>query len=136
MKVDPDYIKKILQIMKDYNEPTIELKLLKEKIGTQNSEADFLKFFKHIYDLECLNCVECSQEKTKLPLEAGLLTPAGLSLVLYNKYYLTIDGNKLLDIMENDTWWNKVKGTTKEMTIGTLKQAPSMIISTLLASIK
>ena len=41
---------------------------------------------------------------------------------------LTANGHRVLEVMSNDTLWNKVKATMKGLGIETLKQVPALAI--------
>lgn len=129
MKIDVNYIKQILEIIESVDEPTIYSIDLYDKLVSLLPDNDNQgKFIKHIWDLRDLGAIESKND------DMGFRQGANGHRIVNGCFYrLTVRGQQLLDVMRNDTWWNRIKSSGKEITMELLKQAPSIIIETLIS---
>lgn len=126
MKLDIDYIKRILIEMENADTVIVYSKDLFEALNTEASQQDesMEKFIKHILDLRDLGAIVSKNH------DMGFIYGANGHLAIYNTWYrLTPEGQRLLDVMKNDNWWTKIKSMGKEITFDTLKQAPAIILT-------
>ena len=106
MKLDYNYLKKILVIMEEHPEHQIQLNDLAEKALENQQDNKFNdKFIGHIkilYDNGCFDTLK--------PGDLGiLLTNSGIICNVNMEYRLTARGYEFLDILRNDTVFNKIK---------------------------
>lgn len=129
MKIDVNYIKQILEIIESFDEPTIySIDLYNKLVALSPDNDNQGKFIKHIWDLRDLGTIESKNYDMGFRQGAN-----GHWLVNGCFYRLTVQGQQLLDVMRNDTWWNRIKSSGKEITMELLKQAPSIIIDALIS---
>jgi hypothetical protein len=129
MKIDVNYIKQILEILESIDSPTMYSKDLYDKMREiAPSNDNDSKFIKHIWDLRDLGAIESNN------YDMGFRQGANGDWIMNGCFYrLTMRGQQLLDVMRNDTWWNRIKSSGKEITMELLKQAPSIIIDALIS---
>jgi len=127
MKLDLEFIKQILQVIEDNDSSlTTNDELMSGLNIKKNCELKELdRLLNHIDDLKDIDCIETNSTSIGWNND-------GYQFCLYGTYRITHNGRDLLEAMKNDTWWNKIKSTSKDITLETLKQAPSIIISTIL----
>lgn len=127
MKIDINFIKEILEVIENNEKSSITneelLTGLNIKKGCEIKELD--KLLNHINDLKDIDCINFKGESINWNID-------GYVFHLYGIYRITNSGRNLLEILKNDSWWNKIKNTTKDITYETLKQAPSILISIIL----
>lgn len=129
MKLDTDYIKEILSKMEEAPTPTVYNADLMNALNIPNDdEAQEGKFIKHIYDLRDMGAIDANVYHMGFKQ-----APSGIWLQSDAFYRLTISGQQLLDVMKNDNWWTRVKSGGKEVSLAMLKQAPSLIMSSIIS---
>lgn len=109
MKLDYKFIKEILLTMEEYDKHEISSYELWQKIGVMDSkhciDEDMLdKFLGHIKVLDDNFCIECSNKN--FGVVASLRGNYGIANVTFR---LTAQGYEFLDVLKNDTAFNKVK---------------------------
>ena len=130
MKIDLDYIKKILAIMEEHDFHQIKSLELIKKMGIDikgESNIQLDKFIKHIRDLCDISCIDCNIDNAGFTYDG---TGQNVTMTV-TPYRLTIEGHRLLEAM-NNTIWNKIKSSVKEVTQDSLSKIPSLAISLLL----
>ncbi len=108
MKLDYKFIKEILLTMENYDKHEISSYELWQKIGVMDSkhciDEDMLdKFLGHIKVLDDNGCVECSNKNF------GVVPTCGNYRIANVTFRLTAQGYEFLDVLKNDTAFNKVK---------------------------
>lgn len=109
MKLDYKFIKEILLTMEEYDKHEISSYELWQKIGVMDSkhciDEDMLdKFLGHIKVLDDNFCIECSNKN--FGVVASLRGNYSIANVTFR---LTAQGYEFLDVLKNDTAFNKVK---------------------------
>ena len=105
MKLDYEFIKKILITMEEYNEYCIRAYELIKKLNiSTDKEKD--KFIGHILILGDNNLIDCDNKEYKFGLVYFL---GGNYDILDTNYRITAQGYEFLDILKNETAFNKVK---------------------------
>ena len=111
MKLDYKFIKDILITMEEYKEHQIYSYDLMKLLNIKNeeniiNEQEIDKFVGHIKILGDNNFISCSAKDGKFGFVYGL----GGNLMMTNTTYrLTAQGYEFLEILKNDTAFNKVK---------------------------
>ena len=108
MKLDYKFIKEILLTMEEYDKHEIRAYDLWQKIGVMDSKLDISedmldKFLGHIKVLDDNCCIECSNE------HFGVIPTCGSYCTADVTFRLTAQGYEFLDVLNNDTAFNKVK---------------------------
>ncbi len=109
MKLDYQFIKEILITMEEYESHEIGAYDLWKKIGVMDEKHLFNskmtdKFLGHIKVLDDQMFIECSDENY------GILPACGHNLGTTNaSFRITAQGYEFLDILKNDTIFNKIK---------------------------
>jgi len=105
MKLDYDFIKKILLTMEEYEEHSIRAHILMKKLNI-NSKTGKDKFIGHILILGDNGAIDCDYAEHKYGLVYFI---NGNYDILNVNYRLTAKGYEFLEILKNDTAFNKVK---------------------------
>ena len=125
MKLDYNYLKKILVTMEEYPEHQIPFyDLIKKLSGRENAEVDdkTIGHIKILYDNKCFDTLK--------PGCLGISYGANGHLLLNDTLYrLTAKGYEFLDLLRNDNVFNKIK----DFSISTaLEIGKSLIIKTMI----
>lgn len=109
MKLDYNFIKQILITMEEYEKHEISLYPLLKKLKVMSidnklDEALVDKFLGHIKILGDGYYIECSND------EYGFMQTCGGYAIANADFRLTAQGYEFLEILKNDTAFNKVKG--------------------------
>lgn len=109
MKLDYNFIKEILLTMEEYDKHEIYSYELWQKIGAMDSKQCinndiFDKLIGHIKILSDNNCIKSKND------DFGVKLGINKQIITYNTpYRLTAQGYEFLDVLKNDTAFNKVK---------------------------
>lgn len=131
MKLDLDYIKKLLNIMNECEEDQVQLRYLFSQLKkvypiTDNLTEDLLekKLRNHLYILFEAGYIQSST------MDLGFKTCLSGEVICNSsaRYWFTMDGYKLLESINNDTLFNKLKSGISYLGIETLKQIPAITI--------
>lgn len=116
MKLDYGFIKEILLAMEKFEEHEIRCPQLVEILGGSQTDINFVnKFVGHIKILGDNHFIDCSTK------DYGVIRYANGGYSLVNPIYrITAQGYDFLDMLKNDTVFNKVKDFTlsNAVTIG------------------
>lgn len=134
MKLDLDYVKKLLNTINDCDDDRISLGYLFENLVTGPDENNMQekKLRHHLTILHEAGFIMSSSP------DLGFRTVLDGSFVCATNatYWPTMDGYKLLESMNNDTLFNKIKSGFTYFGIETLKQIPALTIELLKENIK
>lgn len=127
MKMDLDYIKKLLNILNDCDDDRVELNYLYTTLQiSSNSESRPLekKLRHHLFLLYEAGFIEATTNSLgfKETVNGNILTIGN------TRYWLTMKGYQLLESINNDTLFNKITAGIKNIGIDTLKQMPSLAL--------
>lgn len=105
MKIDYNYIKQALLLMEecpDYNIESLELlkKLKSLELSNDENENKFIGHIKILHDNYFIDC-----ENSNL----GIKETLNNFIIVNTKYRITAQGYEFLDILKNDTAFNKIK---------------------------
>lgn len=134
MKLDLDYVKKLLNTINDCDDDRVSLGYLFENLVTEPDENDMQgkKLRHHLTILRGAGFIMSSSP------DLGFRTVLDGSFVcaMNATYWPTMEGYKLLESMNNDTLFNKIKGGLSYFGIETLKQIPALTITLLKEDLK
>lgn len=127
MKMDLDYIKKLLNILNDCDDDRVELNYLYTTLQiSSNSESRPLekKLRHYLFLLYEAGFIEATTNSLgfKETVNGNILTIGN------TRYWLTMKGYQLLESINNDTLFNKMTAGIKNIGIDTLKQMPSLAL--------
>ena len=127
MKIDLDYIKKLLNILNDCDDDRVELNYLYTTLQiSSNFESRPLekKLRHHLFLLYEAGFIEATTNSLgfKETVNGNILTIGN------TRYWLTMKGYQLLESINNDTLFNKITAGIKNIGIDTLKQMPSLAL--------
>lgn len=127
MKIDLDYIKKLLNILNDCDDDREELNYLYTTLQiSSNFESRPLekKLRHHLFLLYEAGFIEATTNSLgfKETVNGNILTIGN------TRYWLTMKGYQLLESINNDTLFNKITAGIKNIGIDTLKQMPSLAL--------
>ena len=103
MKLDYKFIKQLLEVMENYDEHQITMEKLMDFMAINDENVD--KFAGHIKILVDYNCLDASSMDLgfKFSINGSLTINSG------ERYRLTARGYEFLDILKQDTIFNKIK---------------------------
>lgn len=127
MKIDLDYIKKLLNILNDCDDDRVELNYLYTTLQiSSNFESRPLekKLRHYLFLLYEAGFIEATTNSLgfKETVNGNILTIGN------TRYWLTMKGYQLLESINNDTLFNKITAGIKNIGIDTLKQMPSLAL--------
>ena len=127
MKIDLDYIKKLLNILNDCDDDRVELNYLYTTLQiSSNSESRPLekKLRHYLFLLYEAGFIEATTNSLgfKETVNGNILTIGN------TRYWLTMKGYQLLESINNDSLFNKITAGIKNIGIDTLKQMPSLAL--------
>ena len=103
MKLDYKFIKQLLEAMENYDEHQICLGNLMKIVSINDENED--KFIGHIKILADYDCIDTSS--SEMGFRYGI--DGSLSINGGSRYRLTARGYEFLDILKQDTIFNKIK---------------------------
>ena len=127
MKLDIDYIEKILRAVEAHSEMTIFQEELLFTIGSdaENDPAAFKKFYHHMMRIDEAGFLMCHDSSG-----FGFVRTSEGTHLLDMDYELTLDGHKYLEAIGNDTIGAKAKQMFTDMSITQFKQKfPALILA-------
>ena len=126
MKLDLDYIKVLLNTINDCESDRVSMAYLFENMNIEESENDLQekKLRHHLSILYNAGFIEASNHS--LGFREGL--DGTLLCVTNATYWPTMEGYKLLESLNNDTLFHKIKGGLKTIGVETLRQIPALAI--------
>lgn len=129
MTLDVEFIKQILTKLQEADAITVYNNDLLNKLDiNSNDEQAESKFIKHILDLRDLGAIDSNN------IDMGYSQTSQGHWINHGAFYrLTIRGHQLLEIMNNDNWWTRVKADCKEITVEALKQATAIVLTKLVS---
>lgn len=129
MKLDIDYIERILNAFKDCdNNDFPSLNYLMETLNI-NDARSIVELRFHLYLLKDGGFLESKSS------DFGISNGMNGDLII-NKSVgsrLTFSGHNLLESIGNETLWNKTKAGLKEISVETLKQIPALALNWLIS---
>lgn len=103
MKLDYKFIKQLLEAMENYDEHQITMEKLMNFMAINDENVD--KFIGHIKILADYDCIDTSS--SEMGFRYGI--DGCLSINGGSRYRLTARGYEFLDILKQDTIFNKIK---------------------------
>ncbi len=129
MKLDLEYIRRILSVIEDDDNERVEIRDLMKSLELSEDELDRAKsFVHHINILKEIYCIESDIDGE----EFQYVGSGRLNSIRICYYSITMEGHKLLDCMRNDTVWKKLQDEVKVISIDTLRQLPALAIQLIL----
>lgn len=127
MKMDFDFIKKLLNTLNDCDNDRVELNYLYDvlQISSDSTNCSLEKKLRHhLFLLYEARFIEATSNN--LGFREG--TDGYISCNGNVKYWLTMRGYQLLESVNNDTLFNKITSSIKNIGIDTLRQIPSLAL--------
>jgi len=126
MRLDIDFIKKILNVMEENNSSYTMLGNLLEALSIETSNDEKLDTLAgHIRLMRDSGFVNC------IGKDCGFMATLNSTVGAINtgsRYEITLQGYQMLDAMRNDNLMGKIKGYLSEVGISGIKKAPGYII--------
>ena len=126
MKLDLDYIKLLLNTINDCESDRVSMAYLLEKMNIEESENDLQekKLRPHLFILYNAGFIDASVNHLGFREGAN----GTLLCVTNTTYWPTMEGYKLLESLNNDTLFHKIKSGLKTIGVETLRQIPALAI--------
>ncbi len=131
MKLDYDLIKEILEKIESGDGASIKTIWHKDFKDSDERKQEYLRLryhYKILFDNKLAD-----GEVYELPHKN--YDGGGDDMILINFSYkaLTLKGHETLEAMQNDTVWNKIKGSVKQAGITGVKQIPALALTWLMS---
>jgi hypothetical protein len=135
MKIDYDSLQSYLNALENNGQPTMNTQKLFEELNVDidNDEACKQAWF-YLKLLGEQDLIECIGDDSR---NFGFsFTGDGGVIISIRDFRLTILGHQILESMNNETLWTKIKEPLKKIGVEGLKQIPSLAIKLIEAHLK